>query len=219
MGLNKEKELREIVTDMEYKLEANRKQISDLKDDRSQLELKFVRLQEQSKALEKESDQKKADLFSLENEIKHLQRYLEINSDLRLAYDMSQKEIMLLGELLRRHQESQDPPIENQRYLREEMEDLRQTCEEEIRGLRSMLESKMSQCEVAAGMINDLEKKLEKREAIIMEQKQNLLDAVTEHQTQLAVHDRLLSLVIFAIYLLYGKFEKNRMFEYYIIGL
>jgi len=187
MGLSRENDLKETVADMESKLEGSRRLVSELKEEKSQMEIKFVRLQERFLALEKESDQKKADLFSLENEIKHLQRYLGVNAELRMAYEASQKEILLLGELVRRAHESLDNPGETQKYLREEMEDLKHTCEEEIRGLRIMLENKMSQCEVASGMINDLEKKLEKREAIIMEQDKNYKEIALEHQAQMQV--------------------------------
>jgi len=187
MGLSKEKELQGVISDIETKLECYRNQISEFRDDKSQMDFKYSRLHEDFSALQKESDQKKADLFYLENEIKHLQKYLETNSELRMAYEISQKEILLLGELLRRHQECCGPSTDSQRYLKEEMEDLRQTCEEEIRGLKNMLDSKMSQCEVACGTINDLEKKLEKREAIIMEQNQKLQDNVVEYQAQLEV--------------------------------
>jgi len=96
----------------------------------------------------------------------------------------------LLGELLRRQQEvASHPSSDSHRYFKEEMDDMKQTYEEEIRGLRNVLESKMSQCEVACGMIQDWEKKLEKREAIIMEQKQILQDAHHEYMNQQQVLD------------------------------
>lgn len=65
---------------------------------------------------------------------------------------------------------------------------MRQTCEEEIRVFKNALESKMSQCEAFCGMIQDLEKKLEKREAIIMEQKQTLQEAARDQTEKLQVH-------------------------------
>ncbi|XP_021953152.1 hamartin isoform X2 [Folsomia candida] len=189
MALVREKDLDSKISALEKKLETYRVELSQLKDSKCHAEIENNLLQEKYLALQKESDQKKADLFSLENEIKYLQKYLDLNSELKSAYDVSQKEILLLGELLRYQQEAKANYSNNspdtRRYYQEEMDDVRQTCAEEIRGFKNALESKMSQCEALSGMIQDLEKKLEKREAIIMEQKLGLQEAARDHTEKL----------------------------------
>lgn len=87
MALGREKDLDIKVLDLERKLETYRLQLSDIQDEKSQIEIKYSQLQEEYIILLKESDQKKADLFSRENEIKHLQKYLDINNELKSAYD------------------------------------------------------------------------------------------------------------------------------------
>lgn len=159
MALVREKDLDSKISALEKKLETYRVELSQLKDSKCHAEIENNLLQEKYLALQKESDQKKADLFSLENEIKYLQKYLDLNSELKSAYDVSQKEILLLGELLRYQQEAKANYSNNspdtRRYYQEEMDDVRQTCAEEIRGFKNALESKMSQCEALSGVSFD----------------------------------------------------------------
>ncbi|ODN00087.1 Hamartin, partial [Orchesella cincta] len=184
VGLVKERELLNTIEGLEGKLERHKKDISILIQDKSHLESKFSLLQEEFSILQKESDQKKADFFSLENEVKNCQKYIERNKELKTAYEARLKEILVLGELLRRYKEITTPPSECG-YLVEQMEACRQTHDEEIRGLRTLLETVMSQQEASNGTISDLKKRLEKREAIIELQRKDMQEKEQEHHLQL----------------------------------
>ena len=165
-----------------------------------------------------ESDQRKADIFQLESEVKHCKKFVDVNNELRAAFEASQKEILLLGELARRQQEviaNHEP----HRYLLHEMEDLRLTCEDEIRsnhkthlrarapqprilmliapplaGLKNILESKSSQAEAALGLIQNLESQIAKKDAVLAEQKKLLQDSSAVYEIQLKVRNEFFKL-------------------------
>lgn len=202
MGLARERDLLNTVEVMESKLEGYRKDVADLTREKAQLESKYTRLSEEMATLHKESDQKKADYFGLENEVKNCQKYIERNKELKTAYETRLRDILLLGELLRKYKEVMTPPSEC-RYLMEQLEDFRLTSEEEVRGLRSMLESVKSQQEAANGTIADLMKRLEKREAIIELQRKDFQEKEQEHQLQLhvSIYILFLSIVLRLIYM------------------
>lgn len=186
MGLARERELLNTLEGLESNLKAYKKDVSDLNREKTQVDSKWIRLSEEFMALHKESDQKKADYVSMENEVKICQKYIEKNKELKTAYETRLKEILLLGELLRKYKEVMAHPSEN-RYLLEQLEDYRHTAEEENRGLRSMLESVKSQQEAANGTISDLMKRLEKREAIIELQRKDMQEKEQEHHLQFQV--------------------------------
>jgi hypothetical protein len=89
-----------------------------------------------------------------------------------------------LGELLRKYKEIVTAPSEY-RYLLEQLDDYRMTSEEEVRGLRSLLENAKSQQEAANGTISDLMKRLEKREAIIELQRKDAQEKEQENQLRI----------------------------------
>lgn len=186
MGLARERELLNTVEVLQANLGTCKENLSKVVLEKQHLESKYSRLSEDFSVLHKESDQKKADYFCLENEVKNCQKYIERNKELKTAYEVRLKEILLLGELLRKYKEMASPHSDY-RYLMDQLEDCRLTAEEEIRLLRGSLESVKSQQEAGNGTISDLMKRLEKREAIIELERKGFKEKEQEHQQQLRV--------------------------------
>jgi len=171
--------------EMEKRVTEFKSQIVTATKQKGELEKSYNDLNETKSALQKELDQRKADAFLLESEIKHLKRSIDMNNELKSAYETSQKEIIILGELLRVYHENSNPALDRNRYVREEMDQLRAAYEDELRGFKNMLDSKISQCEATSATIQDLEKKLGKREAIIIDQKNIMAEKEKEHRESL----------------------------------
>lgn len=204
VSAQKEKDANEVIKSLESKLALSRESIDNLKQVKIELESKFAKLYEEYLILQKESDQKRGDLYLLENEVKHSQKYIEMNKQLKQAYETSQKELIMLGELFRRHQEhnqmsyfvnpncsgnsSNNMSGSSGSVMDEDaITEMKLAYEDELNELRNCLEEKASQLEAANGLIKDFEDHLKKKEISLKEQRKVFVDDFHELQIVLRV--------------------------------
>ncbi|CAH1170194.1 unnamed protein product [Phaedon cochleariae] len=182
-----ENQCKEIQEELKSMKETNENMLKDLNDAKSRCAMS------DSKLLEAQ-----AELLNAIAEVNIARQQASAGEKGRKELEQVNKELLLIGELHLKYQEKLDSVYANKRSDKE-LEELKSTYEEELKGLNQQLEAKLGNLEAYRNRVVELEHTLISKEDLILTQKQSLalineqrfvkLEAVeSKYQTQLTIN-------------------------------
>ncbi|KAG8232141.1 hypothetical protein J437_LFUL012151 [Ladona fulva] len=180
----REKQLQDVINFEHNQCCALQKENKLLKSMNEELEQDLKQEKTKVETATKELRSVESSLFAVKVELQHVLEKASAGEQLCEELEHLQKEMVLMGELQQRYRDSFSQQA-LQKHGEEEISLLQETCNEEIKGMQQLMDTKSASLEAAKSRVSELEAVVTRKDMLIADQKRLLKCAKEEYQEKL----------------------------------